>query len=197
LLDTVRTEFRTDRKMRLLAVAVCRVSHEATRRPELREAHLRLVEGLADGTVDDSEREAAQRAACASPGGVAYLDVAIKLLGPKAAVAARDVLIALGVAMSPEYHRSTRADRVRMCDAIRDLFRHPHLPVTFDPTWRTSTAVGLARTMCGSRDFSAMPILADALEGAGCDSADVLAHCRGPGPHVRGCWVVDLVLGLS
>jgi hypothetical protein len=44
-------------------------------------------------------------------------------------------------------------------------------------------------------DFSAMPILADALQDAACDSADILDHCRGSGPHVRGCWVVDLVLG--
>jgi hypothetical protein len=49
--------------------------------------------------------------------------------------------------------------------------------------------------MCESRDFGAMPILADALHDAGCDNADILDHCRGPGPHVRGCWVVDLVLG--
>ncbi len=40
-----------------------------------------------------------------------------------------------------------------------------------------------------------MPVLADALEDAGCADADILAHCRGHGPHVRGCWVVDLVLG--
>jgi hypothetical protein len=46
-----------------------------------------------------------------------------------------------------------------------------------------------------SREFSAMPILADALQDAGCDCDDILSHCRGPGPHVRGCWVVDLVLG--
>ena len=46
-----------------------------------------------------------------------------------------------------------------------------------------------------SRDFTATPILADALQDAGCDSTDILDHCRGPGPHVRGCWVVDLVLG--
>jgi hypothetical protein len=49
--------------------------------------------------------------------------------------------------------------------------------------------------MYESRDFSAMPILADALQDAGCDNADILAPCCGPGPHVRGCWVVDLVLG--
>ena len=59
----------------------------------------------------------------------------------------------------------------------------------------TSTVLAIARQMYDSRDFSAMPILADALQGAGCDSDNVLDHCRGPGPHVRGCWVVDLVLG--
>jgi hypothetical protein len=67
--------------------------------------------------------------------------------------------------------------------------------VSFDPAWHTSTTVALARGMYESRDFSAMPILADALQDAGCDSADILGHCRGPGPHARGCWVVDLVLG--
>ena len=71
----------------------------------------------------------------------------------------------------------------------------PYRPVAFDLAWRTATAVGLAERMYDSRDFSAMPILADALEDAGCDHPDVLAHCRGDGPHVRGCWVVDLVLG--
>jgi hypothetical protein len=71
----------------------------------------------------------------------------------------------------------------------------PNRSVRFSPEWRTSTAVALARQMYDSRDFSAMPILADALQDAGCDSADILDHCRGPGPHVRGCWVVDLVLG--
>ena len=59
----------------------------------------------------------------------------------------------------------------------------------------TSTVVALARGIYESRDFSAVPILADALQDAGCENADVLEHCRGEGPHVRGCWVVDLVLG--
>ena len=80
--------------------------------------------------------------------------------------------------------------------ALRDIFANPFRPVEFDPAWRTSTAVALAKGMYGSRDFSPMPILADALQDAGCDSDDILAHCRDAKPaHVRGCWVIDLVLG--
>ncbi|WP_246523204.1 hypothetical protein [Gemmata palustris] len=78
---------------------------------------------------------------------------------------------------------------------LRDIFGNPFRPVTFSPSWRTSTTLALAAQMYESRDFGAMPILADALQDAGCDSADILNHCRGEGPHVRGCWVVDLVLG--
>jgi hypothetical protein len=88
------------------------------------------------------------------------------------------------------------AETARQCDLLRDIFGSPfHKPPEFNKAWRTDTAVSLARQMYDSRDFSALPILADALQDAGCDSADVLSHCRGPGPHVRGCWVVDLVLG--
>jgi hypothetical protein len=81
---------------------------------------------------------------------------------------------------------------------IRDIVGNPFRPVTFDPSWRTSTASALARQMYDSRDFAIMPILADALQDAGCDNDDILSHCRDPqGTHVRGCWVVDLVLGKS
>ncbi|MBM3979133.1 MAG: hypothetical protein FJ304_02390 [Planctomycetes bacterium] len=65
----------------------------------------------------------------------------------------------------------------------------------FDPAWRTDTAVALARTMYADNDFGAMPILADALQDAGCTNDDILMHCREPGEHVRGCWVIDAVLG--
>ena len=85
--------------------------------------------------------------------------------------------------------------RSRQADRVREVVGNPFRPVTFSPAWCTDTALSLARQMYDSRDFIAMPILADALQDAGCDNEDVLAHCRGPGPHVRGCWVVDLVLG--
>ncbi len=78
---------------------------------------------------------------------------------------------------------------------IRDVFGNPFRPVAFSPELRTDTAVSLARGMYESRDFGAMPILADALQDAGCDNEDILNHCRQPGEHVRGCWVADLVLG--
>jgi len=80
-------------------------------------------------------------------------------------------------------------------DLLRDIFGNPFRPVVFSPSWSTDTTLSLARQMYESRDFTAMPILADALQDAGCDSADILAHGRGHGPHVRGCWVVDLLLG--
>ena len=84
----------------------------------------------------------------------------------------------------------------RQSASLRDVFGNPFRPVAFDAAWRTSTAVALATQMYDSRDFGAMPILADALQDAGCTSDDILDHCRDPKQtHVRGCWVVDLVLG--
>ncbi len=83
----------------------------------------------------------------------------------------------------------------RLIGHVREQFGNPFRPVPFSPTWQTDSTVTLASQMYESRDFGAMPILADALQDAGCDNADILDHCRGDGPHVRGCWVVDLVLG--
>jgi hypothetical protein len=95
------------------------------------------------------------------------------------------------------YWHSPRNEAFEVQRAIfHDIFGNPLRPVTFSPEWRTDTALSLARTMYDGRDFSAMPILADALQDAGCDNDDILAHCRDPkATHVRGCWVVDLVLG--
>ncbi len=91
-----------------------------------------------------------------------------------------------------------RGVHAQLTAVIRDIFGNPFRPVAFDPRWRSESAVALARTAYDTRDFTLLPILADALEEAGCDHTDVLAHCRQPDAvHVRGCWVVDLVLGKS
>jgi len=61
--------------------------------------------------------------------------------------------------------------------------------------WNDGTITNIAHAIYDGRVFDRLPILADALEDAGCDNADILNHCRQPGVHVRGCWVIDLILG--
>jgi hypothetical protein len=79
-------------------------------------------------------------------------------------------------------------------DLLRCIFANPFRPITFNSAWRTSTVLALATGIYEEKAFDRMPILANALQDAGCDSADILDHCRGPGPHVKGCFVVDLIL---
>jgi hypothetical protein len=86
---------------------------------------------------------------------------------------------------------------VAQWQVIRDIFGNPFRPVTLDPAWQSATVRALAQAIYDDRAFERMPILSDALEDAGCANADILNHCRQPGEHVRGCWVVDLVLGKS
>jgi hypothetical protein len=69
---------------------------------------------------------------------------------------------------------------------IRDIFGNPFRPVTVSPAWRTDTVLSPAKQIYDAREFGAMPILADALQDAGCDSADVLDHCRGEGRTSAG-----------
>ena len=77
---------------------------------------------------------------------------------------------------------------------LYEIFGNPFRPVTIDPAWLTATVVSLATAIYVERAFDRMPILADALEDAGCDNADILNHCRQPGEHVRGCWLLDILL---
>jgi hypothetical protein len=119
--------------------------------------------------------------------------------------AARTAIICLEQqAYDPEWRDREVYDHANFQEAeqqlalARDIFDNPSRHVAFSPDWRTDTAVTLARTMYEAREFSAMPILADALQDAGCDSDDILSHCRDANQvHVRGCWVCDLVLGKS
>jgi hypothetical protein len=93
-----------------------------------------------------------------------------------------------------EYEREYDQQRA----LLRDIFGNPFRPVTLDPRWLTSDVVALAQGIYADRAFDRLPILADALQDAGCEQEDILTHCREPQlTHVRGCWVVDLVLGKS
>jgi hypothetical protein len=95
-------------------------------------------------------------------------------------------------------NRGEAAERARQCDLLRDLIGNPFRPAAVGPhwlAWNDRTIPRLARALYDEKDFDNLPILGDALEDAGCDDADILRHCRKPGRHVRGCWVLDLLLG--
>jgi hypothetical protein len=83
---------------------------------------------------------------------------------------------------------------------VRCLFGNPSRSLTIDSawlSWHNGLLVLMARQIYDSRDFRDMPVLADALEEAGCTNPDILDHCRSGGEHVRGCWVIDALLGKS
>lgn len=85
------------------------------------------------------------------------------------------------------------AEFAAQADLLRDIFCNPFRTPVLDRRWRTADVLGIARGIYEDRDFSRMPILGDALLDAGCDDDQVLAHCRSDRPHVKGCWVVDLL----
>jgi hypothetical protein len=89
---------------------------------------------------------------------------------------------------------SLREKKVRSA-LLRCLVGNPFRPVTIDPSWLTPTVKALAQSIYDARAFDQMPSLADELEKAGCANEDILDHCRGSGPHVPGCWVLDPLLG--
>jgi hypothetical protein len=81
------------------------------------------------------------------------------------------------------------------CELIRCIFGNPFHPITLDSAWLTPKVKLLAKANYDDRAFERMPELADALEQGGCTNQDILNHCRGLGPHVKGCWALDLLLG--
>jgi hypothetical protein len=116
--------------------------------------------------------------------------------------AANAALVAAGSIAYERTERRSDSDATQAAEAaaqsclLCDIFGNPFRSAIFSPSWRTDTALALVRQIYESREFGAMPILADALQDAGCDNTDVLNHCRDANQvHVRGCWVVDLVLG--
>lgn len=196
----------SDRKLRLFACACCRVVWDSLTYARSRNA-VELAERYADGLVgDDALRRAHSLAweAVARYQEVHFGRIMVNRAGPtpvelrlsfaaETAYGNKPVLIGRLKGVRREAALSAAAPGL-----LRDIFGPlPFRPLTADPSWLTPTVTALAAQLYETRDFSAMPILADALQDAGCANEEVLAHCRGEGPHARGCWVVDLVLGKS
>jgi hypothetical protein len=88
------------------------------------------------------------------------------------------------------------AEKAAQAAVVREVFGNPFRRVARKRAWLTSDVLALARGVYDERAFDRLPILADALQDAGCDGEDVLNHLRDEAtPHVHGCWVLDLVLG--
>jgi hypothetical protein len=206
----------SDRKFRLFAVACCRRVWSGLR-DERSRAAVEAAERFADGHATPGELRGAFTAAYVAVDDcldfsqysedqaiAAYLSAARNINESATTIPddedANEIASHVwSYAIDGEFAASESQQTV----LLRDIFGNPFRTVAFSPAWRTDTAIALAKQMYESRDFSAMPILADALQDAGCDSAanplpsrggNLLDHCRGPGPHVRGCWVADLVL---
>jgi hypothetical protein len=180
----------SDRKLRLTACACCRSEWD-----ELSDRRSRLAveigERFADGDATGSERRDAWAEAKA---------VVDEFHVRKDSRAARLAEIARSCVTGPIIREAGSehfppAAHPAIAVLLHDVFGNPFRPVKPDPGWRSSAVVALADQMYAGRDFSALPSLADALAERGCGDPHLLAHCRGPGPHVRGCWVVDLILG--
>ena len=193
----------SERKHRLFACACCRQVWDDL--PDSRSrAAVEVAERYADGLVSDTSLDTAFQAAADVQGHLYYGLAAATTVVLQAVHAS--CLTMRRLKYSLEYDHSL-FQRLLMWNRIREriagshvtilncVFGNPFRPVAFDQRWRSETAVALASAIYADRAFDRLPILADALEEAGCDHPDILSLCRGPGPHARGCWVVDLLLG--
>jgi hypothetical protein len=199
----------SERKARLLGVAFASDIVNFVAEPEIRDG-IAIAERFADGlATDDERRDARNRAEKSIPdywnyrgalpfevirhsysavAGLNYRDILPNLTD--AVRDARSALISMAEQSQEGFYRN-RLERLLIDEIFALLFR----PVALDPRWLSASVLDLSCAIYEERAFERMPILADALMDAGCDNDDILNHCRGDGPHVRGCWVVDLLLG--
>jgi hypothetical protein len=179
----------SDRKLRLFAVACSRRVWNLI--DPLGQSAVDVAEAYADGLTDPDEMRAG-RLACQGAGGQASWYAAAS----KPEVAARNAARSAqaGVAGNPLLGADV-GELLAQAGLLRDIFG-PLLfrPMRLDLSLLTPTVVQMAQTIYEDRAFDRMPVLADALVEAGCDNDEILDHCQGAGPHVKGCWVVDLLL---
>jgi hypothetical protein len=198
MLEFLRSK-ASDRKLRLFAVGCCRRASEMASF-----GVVSLAECAADGLATDDElanaRSEAERGFELALGQFSYVPPPQHLHADGAAVAVTSSSAWEAAEASAAELAALVGGGEPAAQAIllRDLFGNPFRSVAIDPAWLSwsdGTVTKLAQAIYDNRTFDQLPILADALEEAGCDNADILTHCREPGEHVRGCWVVDLLLG--
>jgi hypothetical protein len=195
----------TDRKLRLLGCAAVRsVWERFPRDPNPEEVRaVERTERYVDGQCSDAERELFRN--------IVYVSDTVEMF---IEIDARPEIVAQRWGVTAAYRAAAfscrkqsdpsvrddafgwafRTEMSGQCKLVRDIF-NPFRSFEVEPRWRTSNVVDLAKTIYVERCFDRMSILADALMDAGCTGEEMLKHCRSEGPHVRGCWVVDLFIG--
>jgi hypothetical protein len=194
------------RALRLFACACCRTAWDQLAKPTGQEAVL-VIERYADGLESRQALDSARAAVWALPvardprayvtahgpcqahwGAITPAHAALPHAYDAAQNAARYAQRAVGF-----------ADGAAFAGLLRDIFGNPFRPApALEPAWlawNDGTVAKMAAAIYDGRRFADLPLLADALEDAGCADPAILAHCRGGGEHVRGCWVVDLLTG--
>jgi len=180
----------SDRKLLQFTAACARALGRAVGDPRARDEAARPFERFADGEVPSADvvrslLSAGMTRLLYSGGPTPPPPPPSWSAYESARVAAREVTV---------WFESGAADA---CDLIRELVGNPFRPAAVPPdclAWRGGAVRALARAIDADRTFHRLPELADALQQAGCSDPAVLAHARAPGPHLRGCWLVDTLL---
>jgi|SRR6516162_1380194 len=198
MLDFLRGK-ASGRKLRLFACACCRRVWPLLVERQSREA-VEVAEQYADGTASDDNLASARAAALRTyltspPGTVAYRAAAAAFYATRGPVRlAAGNAAAATAGLVPAFGGQEQADLLRCL--LGHLFARVNIPEPW-LSWNDGTIPKLARVIYDGGTFDLLPVLADALEKAGCQDPDILGHCRSGGEHVRGCWVIDLLLGKS
>jgi hypothetical protein len=205
----------SDRKLRLFSVAACEPLRGIVWSPRI-VAALDSAEAFADGRIDAPALSTAHATAWSHyrtrhDSGAAVIPAQVRgaeavCLYPTAQDPHRDrdryrwdddAPYTLLIALFIDHPDRTNPSFPRLVRLLHDIFGPlPFRDVAVNPLWLTSDVLALTRGIYDEKAFDRMPILADALQDAGCDNAEMLTHCRAEGwEHVRGCWVIDLLLG--
>lgn len=204
----------SDRKLRLFAVACCDLLRHLVANPDVLAA-LDLAEAFADERIDEAVLEVASRTLWEAYHARNNTHGCFEALSEEA----NDAECACLHTSLPEVSRdrdghsdlyprlpeavglvcrinSTPTSLGHLTCLLHDIFGPlPFRDIAINPSWLTSDVQLLARGIYDDKAFDRMPILADALQDAGCDNEYILSHCRTEQTHVRGCWVIDLLLG--
>lgn len=180
----------SDRKLRLFAIACC-LRYWQLFKDERSRMAVTVAARFADGLASIEDLDAARIAASKVSESKVPYSASLHVAYDDASDAAWEVATFMAgiIARDPDEEQAAQAE------VLRDIFGNPFRPVTIDPSWLTPTTVELTRTIYDGRAFDRLPLLADGLEQSGCLDAEILNHCRQLSEHVRGCWVVDLILG--